>query len=146
MRDWVCSTVEPSVSTFELTLPTSVRTYFFVAHAGAMATATDSSDAAIRLLRIFDFLLNNQLARRGHVPASRVHNKVLVPGPNLARVPARNETRLEGDEVLIAQFAEQVVHCGECVLGHAADPHVPSGPPRQVRERRDVVLLACRRD
>jgi hypothetical protein len=57
MRAWVCSTVPLSVSTFEFTVPTSVRTYFFVAHAGAMATVTASNDIAIRLFRILTFLL-----------------------------------------------------------------------------------------
>src|SRR5437667_10512707 len=60
IRPCVCSTVPDSVSTFELTPPTSVRTYFLVAHAGAMATVSDSNDAAIRLLRIVTFLLNDQ--------------------------------------------------------------------------------------
>jgi hypothetical protein len=62
-------------------------------------------------------------------PPPRVYDKVLLPDPNLERVPAWNETRLEGDEVLVTQLAEQVVDCGERVLGHAADPHVASGPP-----------------
>src|SRR5512132_2308996 len=147
MRPCVCSTVPLKVSTFELTVPTSVRTYFFVAHAGAMATVSDSNEAAMRLLRIVTFLLNDHLARRGHVPASRVYDKVLLPDPNLERVPARDETRLEGDEVLITQLAEEVVNCGERVLGHAADPHVPSRPARQVRQRRDLRMLAgCRDD
>src|ERR1044071_4408511 len=92
MRACVCSTVPLNVSTFELTVPTSVRTYFFVAQAGAMATVSVSSDAVIRVLRILTFLLG-QLARRGHVAASRVHNKVLLPGANLERVPTRTQTR-----------------------------------------------------
>src|SRR4051812_11983905 len=146
MRPWVCSTVPLNVSTFELTVPTSVRTYFFVAHAGAMATVNDSNEAAIRLLRIVTFLLDDHLARCGHVSASRVHDKVLLPGPNLERVPSGDETRLESDEVLVAQLAEQIVYCGERMLGHAADPHVPSRPARQIRQRRDVGLLARRPD
>src|SRR4026209_646986 len=63
MRDCVCSTVPLSVSTFELTVLTSVRTNFFVAQAGAMATVRDSNDAARRLLRICDFLLNDDTQR-----------------------------------------------------------------------------------
>src|SRR5690349_3726383 len=142
MRAWVCSTVPLNVSTFELTVPTSVRTYFLVAQAGAMATVTASNEVAIRLFRILTFLLNDYLARRGHVPASRVYYKVFLPGPNLERVPTRNETRLEGDEILVAQLAKQIVDCGERVLGHAADPHIASRPPGQVRQRSNVGLLA----
>src|SRR5947208_14378314 len=61
IRPCVCSTVPDNVSTFVLTPPTSVRTYFLVAHAGARATVSDSNDAAMRLLRIVSFLLNNQI-------------------------------------------------------------------------------------
>src|SRR5678815_5049173 len=101
MRDCVCSTVPLSVSTFELTVATSVRTNSFVAQAGAMATVRDSNDAARRLLRICDFLLNDYSTRRGHVSASRMYDKVLLLCSNLERVPARSGPRLEGDEVLV---------------------------------------------
>src|SRR5918911_5616786 len=101
MRDCVCSTVPLSVSTFEFTPPTSVRTYFLVAHAGAMATVSDSSDAARRLLRMFDFPPERRSTRRGHVSASRMYNKVFLPNTNLERMPSCGQARLEGDEVLV---------------------------------------------
>jgi hypothetical protein len=40
------------VSTFELTVPTSVRTNFLVAQAGATATDSANIDAAKRLFRM----------------------------------------------------------------------------------------------
>jgi hypothetical protein len=55
---WVFSTVPPRVSTLVLTPPTSVRTNFFVAHAGATATVSASIDAAKTLLRMMFFLLS----------------------------------------------------------------------------------------
>src|SRR4029434_3809160 len=101
MRDCVCSTVPLSVSTFELTVPTSVRTNFFVAQAGAMATVRDSNDAGRILLRICECLLTAHASRRGRVSASRMDNKVLLLCTNLERVPTRSCPRLEGDEVLV---------------------------------------------
>src|SRR5882672_6086796 len=127
MRAWVCSTVPLSVSTFELTPPTSVRTYFLVAHAGAIATVTISNDVAIRLLRIVTSLLKRLLAslpRRGHIPASRMDDQVLLQDANLERVPPSGQSGLERDKVLVPQLSKQIVDGGGRVLGHAADPHV----------------------
>jgi hypothetical protein len=45
------------VSTLVLTLPTSVRTNFFVAHAGATATVSANIDAANTLFRMILFSL-----------------------------------------------------------------------------------------
>jgi hypothetical protein len=61
VRSCVSSTVPVSVSTFVLTPPTSVRTNFFVAHAGATATVSAIIDAAKRLLRMVIFLLSRCL-------------------------------------------------------------------------------------
>jgi len=52
VRSWVSSTVLVRLSTFAFTPPTSVRTNFFVAHAGATATTRASSDALSTLFRI----------------------------------------------------------------------------------------------
>jgi len=57
VRSCVTSTVPESVPTYEFTLPTSVRTYFLVAHAGATATDRVSSAAANRLFRMMVSLL-----------------------------------------------------------------------------------------
>src|SRR4029450_7460283 len=102
---WVSSTVPVSVSTFWLTPPTSVRTNFLVAHAGATATVSASSDTATRLLRIIVFsplwttrlmyLAGTQAA--GHVAATRADDKVVLSGSNFERVPALAFPRLEAD-------------------------------------------------
>src|SRR5678815_2436719 len=95
MRDCVCSTVPLSVSTFELTVPTSVRTNFLVAQAGAMATVRDSRDAATRLLGMFDFLLNDQFnaprpcIRLAHVRQGSSFAFESRAGASQAPVPAR---------------------------------------------------------
>ncbi len=52
VRSCVSSSEPLSVSTFVLTLPTSPRTNFFVAQAGATATASASTDIAHSLLRM----------------------------------------------------------------------------------------------
>jgi hypothetical protein len=55
VRSWVSSTVPANVSTLPFTLPTSVRTNFLVAQAGATATVRASMDAAKRLFRMMFF-------------------------------------------------------------------------------------------
>src|SRR5437763_17074527 len=79
-----------------------------------------------------------ELMRGGHVAAARVHDKVLLPGPNLERVPAWNQTRLERNQVLVAQLAEEIVDGCIRVLRHAADAHVAARPPGDILERSNI--------
>src|SRR3954470_9220163 len=88
----------------------------------------------------------NQLVRGRHVAAARVDNKVLLPGPNLERVPAWVQTRLEGDQVLVAQLAEQIVDGCNRVFRHAADAHVAARPPGEILEGGHVGMFAGRFD
>src|SRR5687768_5316388 len=144
VRSCVSSSEPLSVSTFELTLPTSVRTNFLVAHAGATATASARTDTAYSLFAMMPISLRGPLAhlhsflfattsqRPRHVPTSRVHSQVPFPSPDFDRVPARAGSRFEGDEVLEPQLIQDVADSLDSVAGHARVTQVSTGPPREV--------------
>src|SRR6266545_5839998 len=130
-RSCVFSTVPLTVSTFELTLPTSVRTNFLVAHAGATATTSARTDAVNKLLRMVYSsnvsdcrTLITRSCRTRDVPAPRMNDQVLLPRANFERVPARARPGLEGDEILMSQFQKQILQCLDGVKGLTGHPHV----------------------
>src|ERR1044071_2626891 len=143
VRSCVSSSEPLSVSTFVLTLPTSVRTNFFDAHAGATATDSASTPTAYSLFAMMpissvdgqpttQLLFATTSQRPRHVPTSRVHSQVPFPSPDFDRVPSRADTRFEGDEVLKTQLSQDVADGLDSVAGHARVAQVAAGPPCEV--------------
>src|SRR5918992_1891025 len=131
VRSCVSSSEPLSVSTFVLTSPTWPRTNFFVAHAGATATESARIEAANRDFRMITSppkrLLASRACRTGKVAATGVNDKVLLPGPNLQRVPARTGPRLEGQQVLVPQVSHQLAQRLRAVFELAGDGHLAAG-------------------
>src|SRR5689334_24260289 len=146
VRSCVSSREPLSVSTFVLTLPTSVRTNFFEAHAGATATDSASTDTAYSLFAMMPIssvdgqpttqllfvLFATTSQRPRHVPTSGVHSQVPFPSPDFDRVPSRSGTRFESDQVLKSQLSQDVAHCFDKVTGHARVTQIAAGPPCEV--------------
>src|SRR5262245_54501004 len=101
----VASSDWPSDSTLLLTSPTESRTKPLVAHALPLTAITHTTTTHFAASRMSDPFRVGRLLHS--VSAARTHEQSWLPNAQRERVPAGLATRLERDDVLMMQLAQE---------------------------------------